>query len=130
LVHGVPRVVGVEVNPIIVEDVARGRYAPWTGDLYRSPKVHVVVDEGRSYIRRSGEQYGSIQATLVDTWAASSSGAFTLSENNIYTAEAFGEFLDHLAPGGFLSVTRWYDPNNPKEFLRLVALGRAALERR
>jgi spermidine synthase len=130
LKHGVPRVVGVEVNPIIVEEVVRGKYAGFNGDLYRDPRVHVVVDEGRSYIRRSGEMYGSIQATLVDTWAASSSGAFTLSENNIYTVQAFEEFLAHLAPGGILAVTRWYDPGNPKEFLRLVALGREALERR
>jgi hypothetical protein len=92
--------------------------------------VEVVVDEGRSYIRRSQEAYGSIQATLVDTWAASSSGAFTLSENNIYTVDAFEEFLGHLAPGGIVAVTRWYDAGNPKEFLRLVAIGRAALERR
>jgi spermidine synthase len=127
---GVPRVVGVEVNPIIVEDVMKGAFAKYNGDLYRDPRVNVVVDEGRSYIRRSGEAYSSIQATLVDTWAASSSGAFTLSENNIYTVEAFGEFLDHLQPGGVIAVTRWFDPKQPKEFLRLVALGRGALEAR
>ena len=128
--HGVPRVVGVEVNPIIVNDVVLGRYAAFAGDLYREPRVQVVVDEGRSYIRRSGEPYQSIQATLVDTWAASSSGAFTLSENNIYTVEAFEEFFAHLAPGGVVTVTRWYDADRPKEFLRLVALARAALEQR
>jgi spermidine synthase len=128
--NGVPRVVGVEVNPIIVNDVVRGQYAEFDGDLYRDPRVEVVVDEGRSYIRRSRESYGSIQATLVDTWAASSSGAFTLSENNIYTVDAFEEFLGHLTPGGVIAVTRWYDAHRPKEFLRLVAIGRAALERR
>jgi hypothetical protein len=128
--HGVPRVVGVEVNPIIVDDVVKGRYAAFSGDLYRDPRVQVVVDEGRSYIRRSSEPYRTIQATLVDTWAASSSGAFTLSENNIYTVEAFEEFLQHLGPGGIVTITRWYDAHRPKEFLRLVALGREALERR
>ncbi|HEX7508558.1 MAG TPA: hypothetical protein VF550_17425 [Polyangia bacterium] len=128
--HGVPKVVGVEVNPIIVDDVVRGKYADYDGDLYRDPRVHVVVDEGRSFIRRSEEAYGSIQATLVDTWAASSSGAFTLSENNIYTVDAFEEFLAHLAPGGIVAITRWYDASKPKEFLRLIALGRLALERR
>jgi predicted membrane-bound spermidine synthase len=127
---GVPRVVGVEVNPIIVDDVVKGAFAEYGGDLYRDPRVEVVVDEGRSYIRRSGERYSSIQATLVDTWAASSSGAFSLSENNLYTVEAFGEFLDHLQPGGVLAVTRWYDAGRPREFLRLTALARAALERR
>ena len=128
--HGVPRVVGVEVNPLIVNQVMRSKFVDWNGDLYRDPRVQIVVDEGRSYIRRAPDAFASIQATLVDTWAASSSGAFTLSENNIYTREAFSEFLDHLAPGGILAVTRWYDANSPKEFLRLVALGRAALEAR
>jgi hypothetical protein len=128
--HGVPKVVGVEVNPIIVNDIVKGQYAAYAGDLYRDPRVTVVVDEGRSYIRRSGELYGSIQATLVDTWAASSSGAFTLSENNIYTVEAFSEFLDRLAPGGIIAVTRWYDARQPKEFLRLMAVARQALRRR
>ena len=128
--HGVPRVVGVEVNPIIVDDVMRSAFADWNGDLYRDPRVEVVVDEGRSYIRRAREPFASIQATLVDTWAASSSGAFTLSENNIYTVEAFEEFLAHLEENGIVAVTRWYDAASPKEFLRLTALGRAALERR
>jgi spermidine synthase len=130
LSHGVPRVVGVEVNPIIVNDVMRSTFGAWNGELYADPRVEVTVDEGRSFIRRSHRTYASIQATLVDTWAASSSGAFTLSENNIYTVEAFEEFLDHLAPSGILAVTRWYDATSPKEFLRLVALGRAALEHR
>jgi predicted membrane-bound spermidine synthase len=103
LSHRVPRVVGVEVNPIIVNDVAKGAFAEYAGHLYRDPRVEVVVDEGRSYIRRSRQAYGSIQATLVDTWAASSSGAFTLSENNIYTVEAFHEFLSHLVPGGIVA---------------------------
>lgn len=127
---GVPKVVGIEINPIIVEQVMRGAFAGWNGDLYRDPRVEVVVDEGRSYLRRSGTRFSSIQATLVDTWAASSSGAFTLSENNLYTTEAFGEFFDALTPGGVLSVTRWYDPNSPAEFVRLLAIARAALEER
>jgi spermidine synthase len=127
---GVPKVVGVEVNPIIVHDVVRGHFAQYSGDLYRHPRVQVVVDEGRSYVRRAGEPFASIQATLVDTWAASSSGAFSCSENNLYTVEAIGEFLDHLRPGGLLAITRWYAPYAPREFVRLLALAREALERR
>jgi hypothetical protein len=130
LYHGAPRVVGVEVNPIIVDSIMKGRFADYSGNLYRDPRVEVLVDEGRSYIRRATEPFATIQATLVDTWAASTSGAFTLSENNLYTAEAFGEFLDHLRPDGIVTVTRWYDAGAPKEFLRLVALARAALEQR
>jgi predicted membrane-bound spermidine synthase len=130
LYRGVPKVVGVEVNPLIVNSVMHGAYADYSGHLYDDPRVDVHVDEGRSYVRRSEGGYQSIQATLVDTWAASTSGAFTLSENNLYTVEAFEEFLQHLRPDGLLAVTRWYNAGEPREFLRLISVGRAALERR
>ncbi|MHB8879050.1 MAG: spermidine synthase family protein [Myxococcaceae bacterium] len=126
---GVPKVTGVEVNPIIADTIMRGQYQGFNGDLYRNPKVQVVVDDGRSYVSRSEESYSSIQATLVDTWAASSAGAFTLSENNLYTVEAFGDYLSHLQPDGVVSMTRWYGAP-PIEFLRLMGLGREALNRR
>jgi spermidine synthase len=128
---GVQKVVGIEINPIIVDDVMRGEFADTSGDLYtKDPRVEIVVDEGRSYLRRSGQKFATIQATLVDTWAASSSGAFTLSENNLYTVEAFEEFMDALAPNGIMTITRWYDPGKPAEFVRLIAIARRALENR
>lgn len=125
----VPRVIGVEVNPIIADVIMKGQYVVWNGDLYRRPGVEVHVDDGRSFIRRSEEQYSSIQATLVDTWAASAAGAFTLSENNLYTADAFVDYMNHLKPDGVLSMTRWYG-RPPIEFFRLAGLGREALTRR
>src|SRR6185436_6213199 len=112
--------------PLIADDIMRGAYVSWNGDLYRNPRVEVQVDDGRSFIRRSEEQYSSIQATLVDTWAASAAGAFTLSENNLYTADAFVDYLSHLKPDGVLSMTRWYG-RPPIEFFRLAGLGREAL---
>ncbi len=125
---GVPRIVGVEVNPIIADIIMKGAYVDWNGDLYRRPGIEVNVDDGRSFVRRSQEKYSSIQATLVDTWAASAAGAFTLSENNLYTADAFVDYLEHLKPEGVLSMTRWYG-RPPIEFLRLAGLGREALSR-
>lgn len=122
---GLPKVVGVEVNPLIADTIMREHYVGWNGDLYRNPRVEVHVDDGRSFIRRSQERYSSIQATLVDTWAASAAGAFTLSENNLYTAEAFVDYLSRLKPDGVLSMTRW----KGVEFLRLLGLGREGLTR-
>lgn len=126
----VPRVVGVEVNPLIAETVMKEVYADFNGGVYLRPDVEVVVDDGRSFVRRAdNETYSSIQATLVDTWAASSAGAFALTENNLYTADAFEEYLLALKPNGVLSMTRWYG-QPPREFLRLLGLGREALSRR
>lgn len=128
---GVSKVVGIEINPLIANDVMRGAFAETSGELYTTnPRVEIVVDEGRSYLRRSPQQFATIQATLVDTWAASSSGAFTLSENNLYTVEAFEEFFGALAPNGILTLTRWYDPGKPAELVRLIAIARQALEDR
>ncbi len=125
----VPRVVGVEVNPLIAETVMKSVFAGFNGDLYARPEVEVVVDDGRSFVRRSDERYSSIQATLVDTWAASSAGAFALTENNLYTADAFEDYLDKLQPDGIVSMTRWYGAP-PSEFIRLLGLGREAMTRR
>ena len=67
-----------------------------------------------------------LQATLVDTWASTAAGAFALSENNLYTTNAFVDYLSHLTDDGVMSFTRWgFDP--PRESLRVVALAQAAL---
>lgn len=116
----------MEVNPIIARTVMQQRFRAFNGDLYNRPEVHLVVNDGRSFVRGSAERYDSIQATLVDTWAATAAGAFTLSENNLYTREAFADYLTHLTDDGLLTMTRWRnDP--PREFLRLLVLGRSAL---
>ena len=67
-----------------------------------------------------------LQATLVDTWASTAAGAFALSENNLYTTDAFRDYLTHLTDDGILAFTRWgFDP--PRESLRLVSLAMVAL---
>lgn len=63
----------------------------------------------------------------VDTWAGLSSGAYVLAENYLYTVESFTDFLEHLKPGGILSVGR-YRLGPPRESLRLVSLAYEALE--
>ena len=65
-------------------------------------------------------------ASLVDTWASTGMGAMTLTENSLYTREAWRLFLDKLEPGGIVSFSRWYDPARPLEVARLVALAAAA----
>jgi hypothetical protein len=125
LAFGAKRVEGVEINPIIVRDVMLDRFRAYSGNLYGHPRVSVHVEDGRSYVRRSEKRYDLIQASLVDTWAATAAGAYTLTENSLYTTEAFGEYLDHLTADGLLSVTRWV-----VDGLRLVSLAQAACERR
>jgi len=127
LASGSKDVTGVEINPIIANEIMRKRYAYYSNNLYFRPDVKIVVEDGRSFVRRSQERYQVLQATLVDTWASTAAGAFALSENNLYTTNAFVDYLSHLTPDGVMAFTRWgFDP--PRESLRVVALAYAALK--
>jgi len=119
LAMGSPQVTAVEVNPLIVRAVNE-EFAPFTGALYRRPEVTLAVDEGRSFVRRSRQRYDIIQASAVFGRMAPAAGAFTLSENNLYTAEAFRDYWEHLRPDGILTISRFIFE---RETLRLVSLG-------
>ena len=86
--------------------------------------MRIAVDDGRSFVRRTPERYDVIQASLVDTWAATAAGAYTLTENSLYTVEAFNDYLDHLTDDGVLTITRWV-----ADGLRLVSLAQEACAR-
>jgi SAM-dependent methyltransferase len=125
---GSPRVTGIEINPAIADSIMRGRYAAYVYHLYERPQVEIHVQDGRSYIRNSRQKYDVVQMTLVDTWASTAAGAFALSENNLYTVEAFREYFDHLKPDGVLAITRW-EFRKPREALRVVSQAMEALHR-
>lgn len=124
---GVAHVTGVEINPIIADTIMTGAYRDVSGGLYLDPRVSIVVDDGRSFVRRSSERYDVVQASLVDTWAATAAGAFALTENALYTVEAFDDYLDHITDRGIVTMTRWHTGGSG-ETARLLILAAAALE--
>ncbi len=123
---GSPNVTGIEINPIIANTVMRGRYADYSYHLYERPEVHIHVTDGRSFVRNARQKFDVVQMTLVDTWASTAAGAFALSENSLYTVEAFREYFDHLNPDGMIAVTRW-EFRQPREALRVVSVAMQAL---
>ena len=125
LVNGARSVDAIEVNRAVA-GLMRGEFADYSGHLYTHPRVRVVEDEARSYIRRSSDRYDLIVMTVVDSWAALASGSYALTESYLYTSEAFGDYLGHLTDGGALAVGRWYrDP--PVEMLHTAQLAANAL---
>jgi len=124
--NGSPSVTGIEINPIIADTIMRGRYAEYAQHLYERPEVHLHVTDGRSYLRSTPQQFDVVQMTLVDTWASTAAGAFALSENNLYTVEAFREYFEHLKPDGMVAITRW-EFRQPREALRVVSVAMQAL---
>jgi SAM-dependent methyltransferase len=130
LLFGARHIRGIEINPAIFE-VLTDRFADFSGHLDRQPGVSLVNAEARSYINHSSARYDLVQISLIDTWAATAAGGLTLTENRLYTVEAWEDFYRALKPGGLLSVSRWYDPDDHRgEFYRLVAIAASALQRK
>jgi hypothetical protein len=128
LAGGSKDVTAVEINPLIANRIMQDVMAKDNFGIYSLPEVHLHVEDGRSFVRSSTEKYQVLQATLVDTWASTAAGAFALSENNLYTSDAFFDYLSHLTDDGLLVFTRWgFEP--PRESLRLVSLAMDALNR-
>lgn len=118
-------VTGIEINGILV-DALEDRYRDFA-KIADAKGVTIVHDEARSYLRRQDNQYDVLQMSLVDTWAATGAGAFTLTENGLYTRDGWRVFLNALTPTGVFSVSRWFSPGVYSETTRLLALGTSAL---
>lgn len=121
-------ITGVDVHPIMV-DLIKNTYADFAGHIYDNKKVTVAVSEGRSYLSLMAKSYDIIQIPLIDSWAATVAGAFAMSENSLYTIEAFAIYLDHLTSNGLLSVSRFYYKND-NQTIKIALLARKALEQK
>jgi len=119
------RIVGIEVNDAIV-DLDLHQFG-WYGGLPSLPQLEVHRDEGRSYLTASNERFDVIQASMVDTWAATSAGALTLTENGLYTVDAWRILYEHLKPGGLLTCTRWNSGAESAQTERQFSLAVATL---
>lgn len=123
---GAKKIVGVEINKDIVDTVFN-KLKDFSGNISRYPEISVVTEEGRSFVSGSGEKYNVIQASMVDSFAAFANGAFALTENSLYTKEAWVIFLNHLKEDGILTFTRWYFKDDPTEIYRILTLANSSL---
>lgn len=127
---GAAHVTAVELNPVTVR-LLRENFRDYTGNFFWRPEVDLVVDEGRSFLRRSQRRYDIIQLTGVDTLAAIYSGAYVLSESYLYTKEAIQEYFSRLTERGILSFVRGdagFGELPPRQILRLLVTMSEALE--
>jgi len=113
-------ITAIELNEFFL-DLLTGSHRDFASIAGRDD-VQLVHGEGRSHLTQSRDRFDVIQMSLVDTWAATGAGAFTLSENALYTREAWRVFLDRLRPDGILSASRWFHPGHVSETTRLLAL--------
>ncbi len=126
LAQGARRITVVEANPLIVEAVRS--QGDWAGGLYDDARVRVVVEQGRTYARRTHQHADVLVLSLNAPQRTVTSGAYSLNEDYRYTVQGFSDYLARLRPGGLLVVTRWLQVP-PSESIRAFALAVESLER-
>ena len=124
-IFGFRDITGVEYNPIFVRLFARD-YRDFSG-AGKIPGLRLAVDDARSWFARSHEQFDLIQMSMIDSWAGTTAGAFTISANPLYTVNGWKRFVSRLTPDGVFTVSRWYYPEHPDEAARVLSLAMATL---
>ena len=76
-------------------------------NLKDQPGVTILNEEARSWFRQNEEKLDLVQMSLIDTWAATGAGAFALSENGLYTTDAWTIFMNDLSENGVFTLSRW-----------------------
>lgn len=84
-------VTGVELNSVFI-DFLKNEFRDYN-HLADLPGVRLYVDEARSWFARTNERFDLIEMSLIDTWAATGAGAYSLSENGLYTTQGWHHFL-------------------------------------
>ena len=120
-------VLAIDINPTILRwDQVDDRDA--NRGIFLDPRVTVELGEARHLLRSSDRDFDLVVMHAIDTWTASAQGAYSLSENFLYTSEAMRDLLGKLRPGGVVSIRRWlFWP--PRETLRLFTTVLDALQR-
>ncbi len=122
-------ITGIEVNPTFIDfQLVDDEISSFVG-LKQFSNVNLIVDEARSWFARSEDRFDLIQMSLIDTWAATGAGAFSLTENGLYTTDGWKIFLQSLSDDGVFTVSRWYYPQN-SDFVdggRIVSLAMSTL---
>jgi spermidine synthase len=119
LQQGASHVDAVELNPQVIA-MASERFADFAGPVFDNERVEIHIGEARGFVARSKERYDLVQIALLDSFGVSGSGVQALNENYLYTIEAIRSYLEHLEPGGLLTITRWLRVP-PRDSLKLAA---------
>ena len=104
LKHGAKHVDAVEIDPVIVR---LGRqYHP--DRPYSDPRVTVVTDDARHFLRTTTKKYDLVVFALIDSLTMQSSFSGVRLESYRFTEESFRAVRDRLAPDGLLVVYNYF----------------------
>lgn len=91
----------VEIDPVIIN--LGKKYHP--EKPYSQPNVHIVNDDGRSYIKKADKKYDLVVMGLADSHTLNSSVTNLQLDNYLYTKESFEEIKNILKADGILFIS-------------------------
>lgn len=100
LLGGSKDIDAVEINPATID--AANRFKDFNGDIYNYKGVNTFIDDGRNFVEKIDKKYDNIYLAMVMTNTVNNSG-LSMSENYIYTKEAYKTYFNHLKDNGYLS---------------------------
>ncbi|HEV2395568.1 MAG TPA: hypothetical protein VGS27_01325 [Candidatus Sulfotelmatobacter sp.] len=121
--NGAGRVEAIEIDPLILK---LGRELHFEHP-YQSPRVHLTLDDARSYIENSHDQFDLIVFSLLDSHTTTSHFTNIRIDNYVYTREAIGKAKQLLKPDGLFIVK--FQVDNPWIAGRLFKLMRDSFGR-
>ncbi len=124
---GIRDITAMDVNDIQISLLTKAEPFKSYTNISTLKGVKLIHSEARSWFASHPDTFDIIQMSLIDTWASTGAGAFALSENGLYTVEAWRTFLSRLNAGGVMTVSRWYISDAHSEVERLISLAMGAL---
>ncbi|HET9407885.1 MAG TPA: methyltransferase domain-containing protein [Candidatus Sulfotelmatobacter sp.] len=98
--NGAGRVVAVEIDPLILQ-LGRELHSEHP---YESPRTQVIVNDARSYVENSRDQFDLIVFSLLDSHTTTSHFTNIRIDNYVYTREALRRTRQLLRPDGLFIV--------------------------
>jgi len=124
LAHGASRVVAVELNPDVI--ALTRQVLDSASDVYRDPRVALVIGDARSVAARTPERFDLIVLTPTEAFGTAAAGLHALAEDYLSTVQALRTYLGLLVPGGMLATTRWVRAP-PRDDVKIILTAGAAL---
>lgn len=113
----------VEVNPFINKMMTEGFLKDFSGNIYNDPRVKVVSEDARAYVRRFNNHFDVIYSSSSNSFAALASGSFALAENYLFTTEAFQDYYKAMSAKGYMLLEhQFYVPRMVSEVLEALKL--------
>ena len=102
--HGARHVDAVDIDPVILRLGAERH----PDKPYDDPRVTVINDDARHYLRKTTKKYDLIVFALIDSLTVQSSFSGVRLESYMFTRESFEAVRDHLTPRGVMALYNYF----------------------